>query len=168
LANLVGGVEVRFDGVAAPIFYAQATQINVQVPYTVGAANVTRLEVWVQGKTAGTMDLPVAAASPALLPFGINQDGSINGETAPASRGTVLTFYGTGEGLTDGANVTGKAAEAPYPRPRLPVTLAIAGVAAEILFAGRAPAMVGVMQINARIPGGFVPAGQAVVDLRVG
>ena len=69
LANLVGGVEVRFDGVAAPIFYAQASQINVQVPYTIAGARLTRLEVWVQGKIAGTLDLPVAAASPALLPL---------------------------------------------------------------------------------------------------
>jgi uncharacterized protein (TIGR03437 family) len=168
LANLVGGVEVRFDGVAAPIFYAQASQINVQVPYTVTAAGVTRLEVWVQGKAAGTLDLPVVAASPALLPLAVNQDGSLNGETAPALRGTVLTFYATGEGLTDGPNITGKAAEAPYPRPRLPVTLAVAGVAAELLFAGSAPGMVGVMQINARIPGGFVAPGQAVVELSVG
>src|SRR5205807_1248300 len=46
LASVVGGVEVRFDGVDGPIFYAQSSQINVQVPYTVFAANTTHLEVW--------------------------------------------------------------------------------------------------------------------------
>jgi uncharacterized protein (TIGR03437 family) len=77
-------------------------------------------------------------------------------------------LYGTGEGLTDGPNISGKAAAAPYPRPRLPVTLAAAGVGAEILYAGSAPGLVGTMQINARVPGGFVPAGQIAVQLTVG
>src|SRR5439155_755885 len=116
----------------------------------------------------GTLSLPVVAASPALLPLGINQDGSSNAENAPAPRGTVVTLYATGEGLNEGPNITGKPAEAPYARPLLPVTLTVAGVPAEILFAGRAPALVGVMQINARIPGGFIPTGQAPVSLSVG
>jgi len=50
----------------------------------------------------------------------------------------------------------------------LPVTLTIAGVPAEILFAGSAPGLVGVMQVNARAPGGFVPSGPARVQLAVG
>jgi uncharacterized protein (TIGR03437 family) len=41
-------------------------------------------------------------------------------------------------------------------------------VNAEILFAGSAPDMIGVLQINARIPGGFVAPGQAAAALTVG
>jgi len=168
LANLLGGSEVRFDGVPAPIFYAQSTQINVQVPYTVAGASRTHMEVFYQGQSAGSLDLPVVAAAPALFPIAINQDGSLNSESSPAARGTILTFFATGEGLTDGANISGQAAGAPYPSPVLPVSLAIAGVNAELLYAGAVPGGVGVLQVNARVPGGFVPPGAAAVALAVG
>jgi len=44
----------------------------------------------------------------------------------------------------------------------------VAGIPAQILYAGSAPGLVGMLQINARLPGGFVPAGQATVELTVG
>jgi uncharacterized protein (TIGR03437 family) len=168
LANLVSGVEARFDGIPAPLFYVQAGQINAQTPYTIAGRDVTHMEVFYQGHSAGALDLPVAPAAPALFPVVVNQDGSPNSETEPASRGTVLTFYGTGEGLTDGSNVSGKMADAPYSRPLLPVTLVVAGIKTEILYAGSAPGMVGLLQVNARVPSGFVPRGPAFVELTVG
>jgi uncharacterized protein (TIGR03437 family) len=110
----------------------------------------------------------VVDAAPALFPVVTNQDGTPNSETEPAPRGSVITLYGTGEGLTEGPNISGKAAAAPYPRPKLPVTLFMAGIGAEILYAGSAPGLVGTMQINARAPGGFVSAGETAVQLTVG
>ncbi len=168
LANVLGGSEVRFDRVPAPLFYAQSGQINVQVPYTVNANSITHVEVFYQGHSSGTLDLPVAATMPALFGITINQDGSINSETSPAPRGTILTFFATGEGLTDGPNIAGQAAGAPYPRPLLPVTLAIAGVNAQLLYAGSIPGGVGVLQLNARVPSGFVPPGLTSVELELG
>jgi uncharacterized protein (TIGR03437 family) len=41
-------------------------------------------------------------------------------------------------------------------------------VPAEILFAGSAPDLIGVLQINARVPGGFVAPGETAVALTVG
>ena len=167
LANLVAGSEVRFDGVPAPVFYTQAGQINAQVPYTVAGSAATHVEVRYQSKLAGVGDLMVASAAPALFPAVVNQDGSLNAATAPAARDTIVTFYATGEGLTTGFNVTGQPAPAPYPRPVLPVTLSIAGVPAQTLYAGSAPGLVGVMQVNARVPAGAAP-GTAAVVLAVG
>ena len=112
--------------------------------------------------------MAVAPSAPALLSLAANADGSVNAESAPAARSSVVTFYATGEGLTDGANVPGRPAQAPYPHPLLPVALKIAGVDAEILYSGSAPQMVGVMQINARVPSGFVAPGEAAVELTVG
>jgi uncharacterized protein (TIGR03437 family) len=44
----------------------------------------------------------------------------------------------------------------------------MAGVPANILFAGEAPGFVGLMQINAQVPTGFVPPGDLPVVLAVG
>jgi hypothetical protein len=61
----------------------------------------------------------------------------------PAPCGTILTLYATGEGVTDDAHIAGQSAQAPYAHPRLAVTLAIAGVSAETLYAGSAPGFPG-------------------------
>jgi len=167
LANLLGGSEVHFDGVPAPVSYAQAAQINVQVPYTV-AAPLTHVEVFYQGQSMGTADLAVNAAMPALFGPVVNQDGSLNSQSNPAPRSTVVTIYGTGEGFTTGTNVAGQPCAAPYAQPRLPVNLSVAGVTAQLLYAGCAPGMVGILQIDAVVPGGFVPSGPAAVQLIVG
>jgi uncharacterized protein (TIGR03437 family) len=126
------------------------------------------VEVRYQGKLAGAASVPVAPSAPAMLALATNPDGSPNAESAPATRSSWMTFYATGEGLTDGPNVAGKPAQAPYPHPLLPISLTIAGVNADILYAGSAPDMIGVLQINARVPGGFVAPGEAAAALTVG
>jgi uncharacterized protein (TIGR03437 family) len=165
---LLGGAEVRFDGIPAPLLYAQASQVNVQVPYTVAGSKSVNVEVRYSGNPAGALTLTVVDAVPALFPAVANQDGSINSQSQPAARSSLITLYATGSGMTNGANVSGQPAAAPYALPLLPVALTIAGVPAEILFAGSAPGLVGVLQINARVPGGFVPAGPDTVQLTVG
>jgi uncharacterized protein (TIGR03437 family) len=168
LANLVSGVDVRFDNIPAPLFYVQHEQINAQVPYTIAGVASTHIDVRLQGKSVTAIDLPVSAANPALLPVIVNQDGSPNSDSSPASAGTVLTVYATGEGMTDGANLAGKPAAAPLSHPLLPVTVTIAGVPVDVLFAGSAPGLIGVMQINARVPGGFLAPGKTDLALTVG
>ena len=168
LPGTLGGVEVRFEGTLAPIFYAQSGQLNVQVPYTVAGIETADVEVRYQAKVVGTASVPIAPSAPAVLTLAINPDGSPNAESAPAPRATWMTFYATGEGLTDGPNIAGTPARAPYPHPLLAISLTIAGVDAEILYAGSAPDLIGVLQINARVPGGFVPPGPADVALTVG
>jgi uncharacterized protein (TIGR03437 family) len=168
LANLLSGAEVRFDGVPAPMFYAQYGQLNVQVPYTVAGNAVTQVQTLYQGSPTGSLELVVAAAAPAVFPVVVNQDGSTNSQIDPTALGSILTFYATGEGLTNGPNISGQAAVAPYPSPLLAVTLTVAGFPAEILYAGSAPGAVGLMQVNARVPAGFIPTGAVTAELAVG
>jgi uncharacterized protein (TIGR03437 family) len=168
LPGTLDGVEVRFDGTLAPVFYAQSGQVNVQVPYTVAGSDSVSVEVRYQGNVVGAASVPVAPSAPAMLALASNADGSPNAESAPAARSSWMTLYATGEGLTDGPNLAGIPAQAPYPHPLLPIALTIAGVDAEILFAGSAPDMIGVLQIDARVPGGFVAPGEAAVALTIG
>jgi len=168
LPGILAGVEVQFSGADAPIFYAQSGQINAQVPYSVAGSDASTVAVIYQGKAVGTAAVGVAPSAPALLTMATNQDGTVNAQAAPAARGTWMTFFATGEGLTDSGNMAGIPALAPYPHPLLSIALTIAGVGAEILFAGSAPGMIGVMQVNARVPSGFVAPGQAAAVLTVG
>jgi len=168
MGNLLAATEVTFDGVPAPLFYAQASQINAQVPYTIAGQSVTQALVFYQGQLVGSLSLPVVAAAPALFPVVLNQDGSVNSASAPAARGTVLTLFGTGEGLTNGGNIAGQPATPPYPAPTLPVVLTVAGISAQLLYAGEAPNFSGLLQVDAVIPGGFIPSGPVPLQLAVG
>ena len=167
MRTVLGDCEVRFGGVPAPLFYAQSSQINAQAPYTIAGRETAPVEVECRGELRGSATVLVAATAPALFSAAFNQDGSPNAETNPSASGAVVTFFATGEGLTDGPNLAGMAANAPYPRPLAPVSLSVGGLAAEILYAGAAPGLVGVLQVNARIPAPL-PTGKAAAELAVG
>jgi uncharacterized protein (TIGR03437 family) len=107
------------------------------------------------------VQLDVVAASPAIFTnfaggsdaLVLNQDGTLNGASNPAAAGSVVAIFATGAGQMEPAGVTG--VPAPGASNSLRATLTIAGRPAEILYAGPAPTLVGVAQINARVPGGL-------------
>jgi len=176
LSTTLGSVQVLFNQTAAPLFYVQSNQINAQVPYETAGKASAQLQVVYQGATLAVMQVSLADASPALFTLNngtgnavvVNQDGSINSDKNPAARGSIVVLYATGEGQTSPAGVTGAAAAAPFPLPVLPVSLTMADMPANILFAGEAPGFVGLMQINAQVPSGFVPTGGLALVLAVG
>lgn len=173
-ARLLEGLEVLWDGKPGPLLYVSRDEIRAQAPYAIAGQKETVLEVRLNRELRFTATLTVVEASPALFTGGdglvaaLNEDGTPISPDNPAARGTVVTFFATGEGLTEPPSEEGKPAAAPLPRPALPVSLTIGVHPAEILFAGSAPGLVGVLQINARIPAGFLPAGLLPVELRVG
>ncbi len=166
-----------FDGVPAPLFYTQAAQVNAVVPYGVAGKGSTQLEIEYRSSRSGPVTLAVVEAAPALLSAdssgkgqaaALNENASPNSARNPAARGSIVSFFATGEGQTENPGVDGKPAAVPFPKPRLPVTLRIGGVEAEILYAGSAPQLVGVLQINARVPGQLAPSTAVEVQLQVG
>ena len=176
LSTTLGSVQVLLNGVAAPLFYVQANQINAQVPYEVAGLAAAQMQIVYEGTTIANMQVTLADASPALFTdnYGtgnavvVNQDGSINSAKNPAPQGSYVVLYATGPGQTNPAGVTGVGAQAPYPKPVLPVSLSIADIPANVLFAGDAPGFVGLMQINIQVPIGYIPSGAVPVVLTAG
>ena len=176
LAGSLAGTQVLFDGVAAPLLYVHDTQINAQAPYEIAGKTAVTVEIFYQGESRGQLSVPVAAAAPGIFTTGggtgpaaaLNQDGTLNSPSHPALRGSVATFYATGEGATLPVGVDGKSPDTSFPKPVLPVTLSVGGYPAQILFAGEASSFAGLMEIKARLPGNPVPAGSLPVLLRIG
>jgi len=176
LSTTLGGVQVTLSGIPAPLFYVQSQQINAQVPYEMVGQSSALLQVLYQGVVLASQQVALAEANPALFTsnngagnvVAVNQDGSINSDQSPAPRGSVVVLYATGEGQTSPASVTGRAAQAPYPAPILGVTVTVDGIPANVLFAGEAPGFIGLLQINAQLPGSFISAGDLPVLLTVG
>ena len=146
-------------------------------PAPVARLTTTELAVEFRGVRSNPVTIPVLAAKPGLFtanssgigPGAIqNQNLSVNTASNPAQRGSIVVLYATGEGATNPAGVDGQVAASVFPKPIQPVAVRIAGVNAEVLYAGAAPSLVaGVLQINARIPDS-VPDGALPIQILVG
>jgi uncharacterized protein (TIGR03437 family) len=159
----LGGTQVLFDGVPAPMWYAGPNQINAVVPYAVKAP-VTQMTVQRDGATDGPRILPVDAAVPGIFTAtGIgqgqaavfNQDGSYNNPANPASRGSVIVFYAAGVGAMTPAQRDGEVqpTSLPLPAPAGDATVQIRGADAKVVYAGAAPGYIaGLMQVNVIVP----------------
>lgn len=162
-------VSVTFNGLAAPLYYVRADQINAQVPYELAKFQPSTVQVAVTtvGGTSAPLNVPFAATHPGLAPVVFNQDGSLNSAANPAPAGSVIVLFATGQGVTSPAGVTGAYPTGAYPAPAAEALVTVGGRMAAILFVGLAPQTAGVTQINARLPDGLGAGAQAVV-LQVG
>jgi uncharacterized protein (TIGR03437 family) len=173
----LGDVQVLFDGVPAPMLLSGYFQVNVQVPYEVASRQTTTVQLVNRGVPSNSVQLAVAASAPGIftkITGGsdaslLNQDGTVNDPSNPAARGSVIALFATGAGQTTPASATGVAAGTGG--QTLAVTVSIGSRAAEVLYAGPAPGLVGVMQVNVRVPADLpltAPPERASVVLTVG
>ena len=159
----LGGTQVFFDGMPAPLLYVSANQINAVVPYGVKAP-VTEMTVKGAAGTDVPREMPVADAVPAIFTYNssgigeaavLNQDGTYNSIANPAVCGSVITFYATGTGLMNPPVADGAVSpmSLPLPQPKLPVSVQIRGQDSQVQYAGAAPGYVsGLLQVNVQVP----------------
>ena len=176
IGTTLAGVRVLFSGIAAPVLAAQSSRVQVQAPYRIAGRPSTSVEVLYEGVKRGEALVEVASAAPALFTvsggrgqaLAANEDGSRNSSSNPAAPGSIVILYATGDGAVHPSLVEGLPAREPFPAPALPVKVTAGGLAAEVLYAGPAPGMVGVFQLNVRLPAGYVPSGALPVVLHLG
>jgi uncharacterized protein (TIGR03437 family) len=178
LDTTLADTRVFFDDFPAPLVFVSATQVNAVVPYEIAGRASTQVRVEVKGVASNTIEMRVADSAPAifvqdatLLSAALNQDGSVNSAANGADPKSIVSLFATGEGTTnppmaDGAVVS---VTAPLPKPLLNVTLKIAGIPAEVQYAGSVPGLVaGVLQVNAKIPDGAPTGKRVAVSLTIG
>jgi uncharacterized protein (TIGR03437 family) len=183
LATTIGGVQVLFNGVPAPMIYASGTQVSAVVPYEI--APVPNPSVWIQyaGQTSNVYGLTTAATAPGMFTQNasgggpgaiLNQDNSLNRPGNAAAKGSIVQMFLTGEGQTNPPSVTGAITTATLPPPQVtpapPVAIQarINGQPALYTYAGEAPGQVaGVMQLNVEIPLS-APSGNLSITVSIG
>jgi uncharacterized protein (TIGR03437 family) len=157
--------------------YVSAKQSAAIVPYSVDGHSQTQIAVEYQGAASSPMSVPVTAAAPGIFSKDasgqgqgaiLNEDGGFNAGSNPAVSGSIIALYATGEGQTAPGGVDGQMAGVPFPKSKLPVSVAVDGRKAEILYAGAAPGEVaGLLQINIRLPLGLA-SGDIPITFSVG
>jgi uncharacterized protein (TIGR03437 family) len=183
LATTIGGVQVLFNGVPAPVIYASSTQVSTVVPFEI--APVASPSVWIKslGQSSNVYRLTSATTAPGLFTQNasgtgpgaiLNQDNSLNGPGNPAAKGSVVQVYLTGEGQLSPPVATGTiiAATLPPPQvtpaPALAVGVTLNGQPALYVYAGAAPDLVaGIMQLNVQIPA-TAPSGALRILVSIG
>ncbi len=147
-------VQLLFGPALARILSADATGILIVAPPEIASSTSVNLEIFSKGVLQSTIPVAVAEAAPALFadPTGqataTNQDSSLNGPSNPAPRGSVISLFGTGLGISSP-----------------PVTVTIATFPAEVLYAGPVANYPGLFQINVIVPTGYLPSGQLAVSV---
>jgi uncharacterized protein (TIGR03437 family) len=173
----LGGVQVLFDGVPVPILYAQSRQINAVAPVGPAVKGTRQVTVTYNNQQFGPAVAQVIFGNPGIFRLqiwqsaqavAINQDGTLNGPTNPAARGSIVAVWGTGYGQTDPPCQSGGLnLPSPYAVPLSPGTSALIisvgpggrpGLPTPVQYAGSAPTLVcGVVQIKFQVPDKAAP-----------
>lgn len=155
----LAGTVVQINGANIPLYYVSPNQINAQIPFE-AAGGPAQVRVRTIAGDSQMVSLSLSATAPALLSrigngngngFFLNSDFQVI-DTFSADEYIVL--YATGLGGTTPPAVSGMggAQTEPLNRVSLMPQVYIGDTAAQVLYCGLAPGLVGVYQINVRVP----------------
>jgi uncharacterized protein (TIGR03437 family) len=156
----LGGVSAVVNGTAAPLVYVSPNQVNLQIPYEVGAGPAV-LGINNNGQIAG-FPFQITPSAPGIF-------ADANGNLLPnatAKQGAVATLYLTGAGEVNpliGTGSTSAGSLASQAKPVLPLSLTVGGVPAFVQVVGLAPSQFGTAQVNFYVPASVAPGVQPVV-----
>ena len=180
LPTVLGGTCVTLNNTPLPLLASFPNQINAQLPPTLAAGRYPLVVRSIANHEASSSaTVAVAKYAPAVFvdadgPAIFHQDGTRLDRYNPGQRDEPLTIYATGLGPTTGGKVT---AGVPAPSSPLAVTGPVQvffgdptiSDAQEIVdWSGLAPGLIGVYQINCRIPGTHLQGDALPVTLRIG
>jgi uncharacterized protein (TIGR03437 family) len=153
-------VVLYLDGAQVP-FYPGSNSGVAYAVVPIHAQGRLNVELRLAGSVVASGSAEVRAAAPAFFISGgvvaaSNAAGTIN----RLRRGTVVSLYATGEGFSP------TVIRVRF-RPLNAAATEASGWDAELLYAGTAPGMPGVLQMNIRLPESL-PTGEVGVELAVG
>jgi uncharacterized protein (TIGR03437 family) len=167
----LNGATVRFDAVSAPILFASASQLNLQVPWELQGKSTSSVTVTVNSITSSPQSIALGLADPGIFSLGapqggqgaiVNLAGMVVDANSPAHAGDYLQIYSTGLGAVSNTPQTGaEAGVSPLSYLIGNAAVTIGGVQAPVSFAGLAPGFIGLCQVNVQVPPG-VAAGDGV------
>jgi uncharacterized protein (TIGR03437 family) len=171
-------IQLQSGGVSVPLFYASASQANIQIPWEMLGQSAVAVTAVLNGNSGPAQTLKLATFAPAI--FATNGQGTGQGAITdssyrlvdslnPATPGGVIQIYCTGLGAVTNLPASGSPASGTtLSRTTTNPTVKIGGIEAAVLFSGLVPGTVGEYQVNVQVPVG-VPSGPAIpVTISIG
>lgn len=169
----LGNVQVKINGLPAPIYYVTPGQISVIVPYAV-TTPVAAIQVTNGDTASNTVTSLINLSTPGVfttLQNGVSAgkiehaDGSLVTDQNPAVIGETVSVYLTGLGTVNPGVPDGAAGPADtLSKTTNAVTADISRISATVTYAGLAPQLAGLYQLNVTIPTG-VSTGVNNIDI---
>jgi uncharacterized protein (TIGR03437 family) len=148
MGSLFGGANISatFNSLPATILFNNATQINLLVPAGLAGQTSAQLVVTTGGSNSPPATVTVAPFEPGIFAGGIaNQDGSANSASNGAAPGSIIALWATG--LSGTGTITGNIGGENIAVPN---------------YAGPAPGLIGVQQVNLMVPTDLAPGATQV------
>jgi uncharacterized protein (TIGR03437 family) len=179
--NTLNGVQVLIDGIAAPLYYVESTQIAAIVPYAASGFPFATIQVNNNGSLSSIITEFVNPGAPGVftipadgvgLAAAEHLDGSLITEKSPAQPGESISVYLTGLGAVfpplagDGQPGASPAFNKTVNTINAVIDGPTASTAASVLYSGLAPTLTGLYQVNLTIPSG-VTAGDNYLEIDV-
>jgi uncharacterized protein (TIGR03437 family) len=181
LPPLLKEVSLAVNGQPVPLLATTPWQINAHLPQTVPAGTAAFQVRYTSGGTTRAVNIEVKNSAPENFWFPFARDrlyypqaAAYHAGTAiaadmdhPAAAGETLEIYGLGLGTTDPPVDAGVASPASPPaRAREQPRVRIGNREATVVWAGLAPGLAGVCQVNVVVPSGLAPGIQTVSWIR--
>jgi uncharacterized protein (TIGR03437 family) len=135
LADSLGGAALSINGIPLPLLFISPDQINALVPLEI-PEGATKATLQLAGMPPIAIPLTVVAAAPGLFPNLLNADGSENTPDNPASVGSRVTVYLTGQGTAN----------------PIVVSASVGKQRATVVFAGASAVSAGLFQVDFLVP----------------
>jgi uncharacterized protein (TIGR03437 family) len=187
LPTKLGGVRVLIGEKEAPLFYVGSGQVNAQVPFELAADRRLQVQVETDGVASAPEPLQTVTNQPGIFTLDpkygkqqgailiANTDRLAMRQTAgvpsePVGRGGYISIFCTGLGATDPPVASGQPGPSapPLALVKLPVSVTIGGQSGPVSFAGLAPGLAGVYQVNAQVPQAVTPGDEVPVVITQG
>ena len=161
----LAGVQVLVNGQAIPLYLVSPTQISAVLPYSVPADDYAAFTVVNNGRTSNTVTQYTSDTAPGVftipstglgVPAALHPDFSIVSRTSPARVGETIALFVTGLGTVSPSVPAGASAPS-SPLSRITadfINVQVDGIDANVSYAGLAPGLAGLYQINFTIPAG--------------
>ncbi len=155
LPPTLNSVSITIGGIPAAVQFVSPSQINAQAPFNVAVGQQPLVLTFNGGSV--TMPVTIASTAPGIfLENGrgaiLNQDYSLNTPQNPATAGTVVQVFFTGQGSVTPALGTGAPAPLTLATTNATTTSTIGPAPAMLVFSGLAPGIVGLGQANVMVP----------------
>jgi uncharacterized protein (TIGR03437 family) len=161
----LGKVQVTVNGIPAPIYYVTPGQLSAIVPYEV-TGSIAKVQVFNANVPSNAVTAWISKTAPGVLTqssnglgYGdaVHLDGTLVNAKNPAQIGETVSVYLTGLGAVS-PTIQDGAAGPVDPLAETPtgsITAYIGGVQATVGYAGLAPQLAGLYQINLTVPAGL-------------